>query len=200
MKMEKGQNQNHPVKGSSINIEPIRNKKTIVDLKKLLADKPLDLALFIVGINTNLRASDLLSLKVSQVRDLKAGDSIELKEKKTKKKKMVTFNGSAIEAIKGLLSSKEYSQDDFLFIGQRGNVLSVPALNLKIKRWMKRLNLKGNYGCHSLRKTWAFFQYRFFNVQLPILMKALNHSSQAITLRYIGIQDKDMSDVYMNEI
>jgi integrase len=198
--MQKGQNTNHPVKGSSINIEPIRKKSTIADIKKLLADKPLDLALFTVGINTNLRASDLLSIKVDQVKNLKAGDSLELKERKTRKKKMVTFNGAAISAINGLLDSKDYDIDDFLFIGQRGSVLSVPALNLKIKRWMKRLNLKGNYGCHTLRKTWAFFQYRFFNVQLPMLMKALNHSSQAITLRYIGIQEKELNDVYLNEI
>ena len=198
--MKKGQNSNHPVKGSSINIEPIRKKKTVADLKALLKDKPLDLALFVVGINTNLRASDLLSLTVDQVKDLKAGDSLELKERKTSKKKMVTFNGSAISAIQGLIDSKDYDSGDYLFIGQRGNVLSVPALNLKIKRWMKRLNLKGNFGCHSLRKTWAFFQHKFFNVQLPILMRALNHSSQAITLRYIGIQEDDLNDAYMNEI
>jgi integrase len=198
--MEKGQNTNHPKEGSSINIEPIRKKKTIQDLKTLLADKPLDLALFTVGINTNLRAGDLLSLKVDDVKDLKPGDSLELKEQKTRKKKMVTFNNSAIEAIQNLIDSRDYDPGDHLFIGQRGNVLTVPALNLKIKRWMKRLNLKGNYGCHSLRKTWAFHQYKFHNTQLPKLMKALNHSSQAITLRYICIQDQDMAKIYMNEI
>jgi integrase len=198
--MKKGENSNHPKKGSSINIEPIRKKKTIADLKTLLADKPLDLALFTVGINTNLRASDLLSLKVDDVKDLKPGDSLELKERKTRKKKMVTFNNSAIEAIQGLINSRDYDPGDHLFIGQRGNVLTVPALNLKIKRWMKRLGLKGNFGCHSLRKTWAFFQYRYFNTQLPMLMKALNHSSQAITLRYLGIQEKELADIYGNEI
>lgn len=198
--MKKGQNLNHPRKGSAINIEPLKKKSTIADIKTLLADKPLDYALFVVGINTNLRAGDLLSLKVDAVKDLKAGDSLEIKEGKTKKKKMVTFNGSAISAIKGLINSRDYDIDDFLFIGQRGNVLSVPALNLKIKRWMKRLNLKGNYGCHSLRKTWAFFQHKFFNVPLPKLMMALNHSSQKITLAYICIPDEEIKDIYLNEI
>ena len=195
--MEKGQNSNHPVEGSTINIEPIRKKKTIADLKTLLADKPLDLALFTIGINTNLRASDLLSLKVNQVKDLKVGDSIELKEKKTKKKKMVTFNDNAIDAIQKLLKSRKYDEGDYLFIGQRG-VIGVPALNLKIKRWMKRLGVKGNYGSHTLRKTWAYLEYKFCNAPLPELMEALNHSSQKITLRYIGIQDKDMHKLYMN--
>jgi integrase len=196
--MEKGQNSNHPVKGSSITIEPIRKKKTIADLKKLLEGNPFDYALFVVGINTNLRASDLLNLKVGDVKDLKADDSIELKEQKTKKKKMVTFNENAVAAIQGLINSRDYDQDDYLFIGQRGTVLQVPSLNLKIKRWMKRLGVKGNYGSHSLRKTWTYLQYKFCNAPLPELMKALNHSSQKVTLRYIGIQDKDMQKLYSN--
>jgi len=194
--MEKGQNQNHPVKGSSINIEPIRSKTDINNLKTILKDKPFDYALFVMGINTNLRASDLLNIKVNQVNDLKAGDSIEIRERKTGKKKLVTLNGNALEAIKGLLQSREYDLDDYLFIGQRGSVISVPALNLKVKRWMKRLNVKGNFGTHSLRKTWAYHQYKFNNAPLPMLMKALNHSSQAVTLRYIGIQEKEIADLY----
>jgi hypothetical protein len=71
--MKKGQNFNHPVKGSTINIQAIRNRKTVGDLKTLLSDNALDFALFVVGINTNLRASDLLRLKVEQMKYLKAG-------------------------------------------------------------------------------------------------------------------------------
>ena len=51
------------VQGSKIKVEPIRKKKDINLIKKLLSDKPLDQALFTVGINTNLRASDLLALQ-----------------------------------------------------------------------------------------------------------------------------------------
>ena len=194
--MKKGENTNRPKKGSIIQVEPIRKVKTIKDLKTLLADKPLDLALFTIGINCALRASDLLSLTVGQVKNLKAKDSLTIREHKTSKVKVVTFNKTMADAVQNLLSSRNnLDEEDFLFIGQRGNVLSVPALNLKIKRWMKRLNVKGNYGCHSLRKTWCFHHYTRNNVPLPTLMKALNHSSQAITLRYIGIEEKDIEDL-----
>jgi hypothetical protein len=67
--MKKGQNFNHPKKGSVIKVDPIKSKKHILTIKKLLADKPLDYALFTIGINTNLRASDLLRIKVGQVKD-----------------------------------------------------------------------------------------------------------------------------------
>ena len=76
--MKKGGNANHPQKGSKIKVEPIRKRKNIDTIKKLLADKPRDLALFTIGINTNLRASDLLRIRVGQVRDLKANDEIVL--------------------------------------------------------------------------------------------------------------------------
>lgn len=79
-------NPNHPKKGSQIKVDPIKKLKDIKAIKKILAHKPRDFALFTIGINTNLRASDLLRLKVGQVSDLKAGDAVEIKEKKTSKK------------------------------------------------------------------------------------------------------------------
>jgi len=81
--MRKGQNINHPKKGSQIKVEPIREQKDIKAIKKLLEGNPVYYALFIVGINTNLRASDLLRIRAGQVRGLKPMDEIELKEKKT---------------------------------------------------------------------------------------------------------------------
>ena len=99
--MQKGQNFNHPEKGSQIKVEPIKLKRDIQTIKKLLADKPLDLALFTVGINTNLRASDLLRIKVKQVKDLNPNDEIVLNEKKTKKERRINLNKACIEAITG---------------------------------------------------------------------------------------------------
>jgi len=64
------QNKNHPAKGSKIAVEPIKEIKNIKAIKKLLADKPRDFCLFTMGINTNLRASDLLSIIVEQVATL----------------------------------------------------------------------------------------------------------------------------------
>ena len=50
-------NPNRPAPGSTIRVEPIKQLKAI---KKMLAGRPRDLALFALGINTNLRASDLI--------------------------------------------------------------------------------------------------------------------------------------------
>ena len=73
---QKLQSQNKPRKGSKIKVEPIKALKDIKAIKKLLADRPRDLRLFTLGINTNLRASDLLNLQAGQVRGLKPLDEI----------------------------------------------------------------------------------------------------------------------------
>ena len=130
--MKKGENYNHPPKGSRLTVEPIRKVKDIKLIKKLLSDKPLDLAIFTLGINTNLRASDLLQIRIHQVRDIKARDIITLKEKKTGKERRIPLNQACIEAIHNLLQSRPLLQDtDYLLTGKRGR-LTVNAVDLRI--------------------------------------------------------------------
>ena len=193
------QKQNHPKKGSKIKVEPIRKMKDINNLKKLLADKPRDLCLFIVGINTNLRASDLLNLTAGQVRGLKPGDDLEIREIKTHKARRLTLNKACIKAINGLLASRAYNDHDKLFQGQRGPI-TVSYLNRLVKGWAQALNLRGNYGSHTLRKTFGFIKHTVQGASLPELMVCFNHSTQRQTLDYLCIQEATIKNIYMTEI
>jgi integrase len=159
----------------------------------------MDLALFTIGINTNLRASDLLRIKVKQVKDLNPNDEIVLNEKKTKKERRINLNKSCIEAINGLLASKEYSGEDYIFKGQRGQ-LTVPTVNQKVKSWCRSINMKGNFGSHSLRKTWGYHQRVSFGTDLPTLMECFNHTTQKQTLSYLCVQPEEIRNVYENEL
>jgi integrase len=197
--MKKARNQNRPKKGDQIKVDPIRKRKDIESIKKLLGDDPRNSALFTIGINTNLRASDLLRIKVGQVRDLKPGDEIELKEKKTGKSRRITLNKACVQAIQRLLASRPYADDDLLFTGQRGP-LTVPSVHRLVKGWCRAINLKGNYGSHSLRKTWGYHQRVTFGVDIPRLMVCFNHSTQRQTLNYLCIQPEEIKDVYQNEL
>lgn len=198
--MNKGQNNNHPKRGSHIRVEPIRDTKDIKAIKKLLADKPRDLALFTIGINTNLRASDLLRLKAGQVRGLKPMDEIELREKKTGKLRRITLNEACIKAIIALLGTNNYSDVDYLFKSQRGDVLTVPSVHRLVKSWCHAINLKGNYGSHTLRKTFGYHQRVTFGVGLPELMACFNHSTQRQTQTYLCIQPEEIRSVYANQL
>jgi integrase len=198
--VKKGQNFNHPKKGTKTKVEPIRELKDIKNIKRMLADKPRDLALFTIGINTNLRASDLLNLRVGQVRGLKPGGDIEIKETKTGKPRRITLNKTSTEAIKDLLASKEYLDEDRLFQSQRGKVLKVPSVNRLVKGWCRDINLKGNYGSHTLRKTWGYHQRVTFGVGLPELMVCFNHATQKQTLDYLCVQPEEIRSIYANEL
>lgn len=198
--MQKGQNFNHPQKGSSIRVEPIKRMKDIRLIKKLLGDKPRDYALFTLGVNTNLRASDLLQIKVGQVRHLKPMEEFEVKERKTGKTRRITLNKTCVEAIHKLLESKDFSDGSPLFQGRINRPLTVPSVNRLVKQWTGAINLRGNYGCHSLRKTFGFHQRVTFNVGIPELMVCFNHSTQRQTLTYICVQPKEIKSVYANEI
>ncbi|MCF8125442.1 MAG: tyrosine-type recombinase/integrase [Desulfotignum sp.] len=195
-------NQNHPIKGSQISVEPIRHQKDIKAIKKILADKPRDLCLFTLGINTNLRASDLLAIRVGQVSFLKPGDDLVLTEKKTGKVRRITVNETVYRTIQGLLRADGYPMDTQpLFRSQRGtSALTVPSLSRLVKSWCQSVNLKGNYASHTLRKTWGYHQRVTFNVGIPELMVCFNHSTQRQTLDYLCIQPEEIKSVYLNEL
>ena len=189
-------NPNHPRKGSTIKVEPIRHLKDIKAIKRLLQDSPRDFCLFTLGINTNLRASDLLAITAGMVHNQ---EELVLKEKKTGKERRITLNTTTQKAIQRLLDSRDYDDDDRLFQGQRGP-LTVPTVNRLVKAWCKVINLKGNYGSHTLRKTFGYHQRVTFGRGLPELMTVFNHSTQKQTLDYLCVQPEEIKDIYLNEL
>lgn len=197
--MYKGENRNHPAIGSIIRVEPIRDLKAIRTIKKLLADKPRDLALFTLGINTNLRASDLLQIRAGAVRNLKPMDEFELKEKKTGKLRRISLNKACVESIQRLLKSCTFSDDQPIFSGQRGP-LTVPTVNSLVKGWCKAVNLVGNFGSHTLRKTFGYHQRVTFGRGVAELMAVFNHSSEKQTLDYLCVQPEEIKSIYASEI
>jgi integrase len=193
---------NHPRLGSSIRVEPIRSQKDINLIRKILSDIPRDLAIFTIGINTNLRASDLLSIKVGQVRHLKPGEHFTIREKKTGKLRTITINRSAHTIIVSLLSTMPEVQDDnWLFQSRKGGGrMTVSYLSQMVKAWCQEINLRGNYGSHSLRKTWGYMMRTVHGVDIPTLMTVFNHSTQKQTLAYLCIQPEEIHSCYMKEI
>jgi hypothetical protein len=68
-------NPNHPVKDSQTKVDPIKSIKDIKSIKKLLKNNLRDYALFIIGVNTNLRASDLVGIHPYQPSRYDRGES-----------------------------------------------------------------------------------------------------------------------------
>lgn len=185
-------------------VEPIKNIKDVKKIKQYLLGKTnkRDYMLFVVGINVGLRVGDLLQLKISDVMyiDKTFKDKITINEEKTNKVRTFKLNNSAKESITLYLNTIEYDLNDYLFSSRKGNEpLRVDSTHKIIKSMMRELGIKGNYGTHTLRKTWAYHTYINNSSNpmiLPMLQKVLNHSSQAVTLRYIGIEQEEINDLY----
>ncbi|MEZ5922018.1 MAG: tyrosine-type recombinase/integrase [Parvularculaceae bacterium] len=196
-------NTNHPRKGSTIKVEPIRDVDAILTIKTMLACKPRDLCLFVLGVNTAYRANELLSLTCGQVAHLQPGDVIDLKQRKTKKHRSATLNHAAAKSIRQWLAYHPGpSPDAPLFISRSGKALSVPTLSNMAKAWCADAGLLGNYGSHTLRKTWGYHQLRRNKetkpqMVLPILMHAYGHTSQEQTLDYLCIQSDEVASLFM---
>ncbi len=203
MRLQKGQNPNRPPPGSRIKVEPIRTKKAIEVIKSSLHNKPRDLCLFTLGINTAYRANELLSIRVGQVRHLQVGDVLDLKQSKTRTYRMVTVNRTAVEAIRDYLKRDRYllmaEEDSSLFYSRFGEVLTVPSVTRKVKSWCADVGLRGNYGSHTMRKTWGFWQYKR-GKPIPLLMEAFGHTTQKQTLDYLCIQAEDVAELYDMEL
>jgi len=62
-----------------------------------------------------------------------------------------------------------------------------------IRSWCTGVGLGGNFGGHTLRKTWGY-QARKKLVPLEIIHRKLNHSSLAVTQRYLGITADEIKE------
>ena len=202
--MEKGQNFNHPKKGSRIEVEPLRREKDIKAIIQLLSGHPRDHLLFVMGINNGIRVGDLLNIKVGDVRYLKPGQVHQITESKTKKKNVVVINKSVRKALDTYFSNStsQIENHHYLFRSRKGEnfPLSVQAVHGLVKKWTQTINLKGNYGTHTLRKTWGYQQRTKYGVGFDVIAKRFNHSDPKTTMTYLGIEDKEVHSVLMNEI
>lgn len=188
-------NPNHPAKGSTIVIEPLRSLEDVAKVCKVLKDQPRNLALFALGVSSNLRASDLLKLRANDIDWQKC--EIILREKKTSKRRHIAIPPN----VMSYLSAIRGADDAYLFGNSRtGEQMTVEALNALVKKWTFRAGIPGHFGSHTLRKTWAFCQYRIFKMDLADVSEQLNHSNMNTTYRYLGIMPAKIRAMYMNEI
>lgn len=168
-------------------------------VRDIVKDDARDYALFIMGTNTAFRASDILALNCGDVRELKVGGKLTIKEQKTGNTRRVTVNEYVIAALSRLLDELEPVNDDEpLFRGhKRGTRLTVCTFGRLVGDWCKSAGLEGEYSSHSLRKTFGYTMRTKHNVDLAVLQDLYGHSNGKITLKYVGIQEEEKAAVYM---
>jgi integrase len=174
-------------------VQPIRDKAKIEEIKSTLKRKSYrDYLLFTLGINTGLRISDLLQLKVEDVRNK---THIKIKEKKTGKTKRFKLNIPTIEII----NEYTYGLEDHhhLFESARSDkpISRIQAYRI-LNGAAKEVGLD-EIGTHTLRKTFGYHFYQKTK-DIALLQELFNHSAPSVTLRYVGI-NQDIMDRAMDD-
>ena len=190
----------------------------IYEIKSLIArfvqeKKFRDLAMFTTGIDTMLRASDLLNLRVHDVLNETTGQmkqSFSVLQIKTRRTESPTQNPKPPKSVTVELSPacqtalfkwirvSGKTGDDFLFTGLRKSkhtAITGKALTKIVQQWAFGLGLDGlDYGAHSLRRTNAVLIYEKTN-NPAVVMGILGHGSLTSTNYYLGIDQKKALDV-----
>lgn len=162
------------------------------------------LAFINIGVNTALRISDLSKIRFENITP---EWSFEIKETKTRKKRIIVFNKLCkknIIALKKLYKNIGYDTDTgYLFKKlshyNKKHLIDKPVDTNNMSRHFIALKckLKIPYpiGSHSLRKTWGYIVYKETK-DIALVMKVLNHSSPEVTLRYIGIEEENIQEIF----
>lgn len=175
-------------------VEPIKNLSKIKKVEEILTKNERNLLLFTVGTNCGLRISDILSLNV---KDVKNKNHILITEQKTGKFKKIPINSKLKPMFQKF--TKNRNENEPLFLTKFQNRLNrVSAYNI-IKSACEEADIEEKIGTHTLRKTFGYHHYKKFK-DVALLQKIFNHSNPNVTLRYIGIEQDQIDESYLNFI
>ena len=173
--------------------EPIKNKKDIQRIEQYLKEhNKRDYVIWALGLNSGLRVSDIVGLNVS---DVVNQTHIYIIEKKTQKKKAFYINNKLKKVLKEFTKGRDLNEP--LFLGKQHKRLNRSQVYRFITRTCKELGIRAKVSTHTMRRTFGYHHYQKFKDAI-ILQKIFNHSSQRITLMYIGVEQDEIDLSYKN--
>lgn len=157
-------------------------------------DRWRDLALLRMAVDSLLRASDLVKIKVSDILDHKGAVVLrgQVLMRKTKKPIRFAISENTRLVLNQWLVMNQNGLNGWLFPGRETNThLSVVQYRKIVKTWVRALGLDPrHYSTHSLRRTKATELYRqTHNIKAVSLL--LGHTDTNVTSRYLGIESED---------
>lgn len=173
---------------------PIADREKVKKmLTNLRGKNPRDALLFQTGVNTILRIGDLLRLTVGHVAnpDYTIKKYIDIREQKTSKYNRIIITKTLAPKLRAYIKRYKLTYpDNYLFYKMRNK----KDVNVPITRdWASKVLVKAakecgisNFNTQSMRKTHALHIYEATDFDIGLVQIMCNHSSPAVTLRYIG--------------
>ena len=151
-----------------------------------------DRALFVLGIKSGFRISEMLSLEVSDVwRDGKVVEAVSVAGKQMKGKpaaRRVPLNQEAARAIQEWLEIMGTHRPEALLLEsqRKGKAISRVQAYRILERAYDEAGLRGKLGTHAMRKTFAHRVYEVLEHDLVKTQRALGHKNINSTVSYLG--------------
>lgn len=171
---------------------------------ELLPTKKAVLGFYIIfAVNTGLRAGDILEMKHGALMGLRPGEYLELNEGKTKKNKDIQINEKIVSAYKTFIQNEKVQPvqaDQYIFASQKKSHYRIVSLNLLLKPLFEFTGLR-HISTHSLRKSFGRHVYEKHGRTEDSLVKLseiYQHTSIAVTRRYLGLTKEELGSIYMN--
>lgn len=170
-------------------VEPIRDIELVMDIADYLKEtSERNYILFLCGIYTGLRISDILKL---QVRDVRKKQYVIMREKKTGKERKFPINKELRPILEDYIKDKPDYEYLFRSRQSRRPITRQQAYNI-ISSAGREFGLD-SIGTHTLRKTFGYHMYKQTG-DIATLKEILNHSDISVTFRYIGINQETKDD------
>lgn len=177
-------------------VQPIRDLDTIYAIQNDLKSSNFrNYLMFEIGIYIGIRISDILNIKV---KDVKNKDNLTLREIKTNKEKIMPIPSHLKKEINKYIDDMKLQDNDYIFKSRKKKIkpiTRVQAYNI-LKKIANKYKLE-NIGTHTLRKTFGYHFYKKTQ-DVALLMTIFNHSDPSITLRYIGIEQDNVNKSLKN--
>ena len=185
--------------------QPIRAKEDLqlfLDYYKSTKPSPRNYALITFGLNTALRISDILHLTWEDIYDFNKMDfrtHLCIYEQKTGKHNTVILNQKTKDALLLYINSIEIQPSHYLFTKTTDyhSPLSRSQAYRIVRRAAEETLHREHISCHSLRKTFGYHAWKQ-GTPPALLMDIYNHSSYRITKRYLGIEQDEKDDIFLN--
>jgi len=159
-----------------------------------------DLALFSLALDSMLRSSDILRLKVGDIcgTHLKPKARLRIQQKKTGKPVEVELSEYARTALASWIIRSGKTESDFLFTRRgepHGERVSAVRYRQLVKTWVQAIGLNPeDYSTHSLRRTLPSFVYHETK-NIEAVRNLLGQNSVTATSRYLNVGGKDSLNV-----
>jgi integrase len=163
-----------------------------------MQDRVRELALFDLGIDSKLRACDLVRLRV---RDVCHGDRVAARaivlQQKTQRPVPFEITAHTREELETWIKRAGLKSESFRFPSR---ISKSPHLGTRqyariVDHWVSEIGLYPNsYGTHSMRRTKASLIYRRTK-NLRAVQLLLGHTKLESTVRYLGIEVDDALEI-----